>query len=547
MTSFSSINLSTSLNQQYGLCTCFRSHRLMVTSNVPFRTLLSAPHTLVYLTVGEIPTHHVSLKSMIKLSPSATIFSTSLLPHVEQLPAMTLLQRGHTGLMHCVSISRTYPSGITRFVSPALPDIAVSRSRKLRSSYERQDFLDTNSTDELLQHVSENVYWTRAWIVQELVLAQQVIICIGPLFLDLDDFDWRTRPKWESVPTIRINPFWRLNRIRCGRLFNDKLSIRKSLIRLIEYFHDKQCSDPRDRIFSLLSIVRGEGEDLEVDYGLSRAELAFEVLRKCERSLCLCTAILVAQTLQLDIDGLEPDLRLLPCLEFCIKDIPVSSDFSQGRQRGVWEECVRSGLDFGATCRCSALYPWRLNPYLTYLDNAESLHRRPTQMEDITFRPVEGLDDIYIVRISLSFLATIVQHPVELCPDVQYKSKSDRFPVGYPRICYATDPLQPPGATDSSSLFVRLQSQPSGPVEKQSPAEYERFSWKQYSASILDAVKALRSSPLISIGRKYLWRDDPISGRIRSALIDNKEWLEVLEFERRKNGRDMNGFRYGLY
>ena len=433
------------------------------------------------------------------------------------------------------------------WLGPALPDIAVSRSRKLRSSYERQDFLDTNSTDELLQHVSENVYWTRAWIVQELVLAQQVIICIGPLFLGLDDFDWRTRPKWESVPTIRINPFWRLNRIRCGRLFNDKLSIRKSLIRLIEYFHDKQCSDPRDRIFSLLSIVRGEGEDLEVDYGLSRAELAFEVLRKCERSLCLCTAILVAQTLQLDIDGLEPDLRLLPCLEFCIKDIPVSSDFSQGRQRGVWEECVRSGLDFGATCRCSALYPWRLNPYLTYLDNAESLHRRPTQMEDITFRPVEGLDDIYIVRISLSFLATIVQHPVELCPDVQYKSKSDRFPVGYPRICYATDPLQPPGATDSSSLFVRLQSQPSGPVEKQSPAEYERFSWKQYSASILDAVKALRSSPLISIGRKYLWRDDPISGRIRSALIDNKEWLEVLEFERRKNGRDMNGFRYGLY
>lgn len=116
MTSFSSINLSTSLNQQYGLCTCSRSHRLMVTSSVPFRTLLSAPHTLVYLTVGEIPTHHVSLKSMIKLSPSATIFSTSLLPHVEQLPAMTLLQRGHTGLMHCVSISRTYPSGITRFV-----------------------------------------------------------------------------------------------------------------------------------------------------------------------------------------------------------------------------------------------------------------------------------------------------------------------------------------------------------------------------------------------------------------------------------------------
>ena len=48
------------------------------------------------------------------------------------------------------------------WLGPALPDIAVSRSRKLRSSYERQDFLDTNSTDELLQHVSENVYWTRA-------------------------------------------------------------------------------------------------------------------------------------------------------------------------------------------------------------------------------------------------------------------------------------------------------------------------------------------------------------------------------------------------
>lgn len=62
------------------------------------------------------PNPHVSLKSTVKLSPSATIFSTSLLPHVEQLPAMTLLQRGHTGLMHCVSISRTYPSGITRFV-----------------------------------------------------------------------------------------------------------------------------------------------------------------------------------------------------------------------------------------------------------------------------------------------------------------------------------------------------------------------------------------------------------------------------------------------
>jgi hypothetical protein len=65
-----------------------------------------------------------------------------------------------------------------------------------------------------------------------------------------------------------------------------------SLIYLLQKFRAKECSDPRDRVFSLLALC-GEGAELQVDYAATLEDLGKAIHRACSASFCLCAVYMV--------------------------------------------------------------------------------------------------------------------------------------------------------------------------------------------------------------------------------------------------------------
>jgi hypothetical protein len=70
----------------------------------------------------------------------------------------------------------------------------------------------------------------------------------------------------------------------------------KTLISLLDKFRDKECELPRDRIYSLLSLC-SEFQLPEIDYDQLDEDLAYDVLNRSDEPLCVCSSLLVAQTL----------------------------------------------------------------------------------------------------------------------------------------------------------------------------------------------------------------------------------------------------------
>jgi hypothetical protein len=61
------------------------------------------------------------------------------------------------------------------------------------------------------------------------------------------------------------------------------------LFHLLEKLRDKQCSNPRDRIFSLLALC-SDCVNLKVDYDIPALDMALSILKGCENSLCFCSS-----------------------------------------------------------------------------------------------------------------------------------------------------------------------------------------------------------------------------------------------------------------
>jgi hypothetical protein len=138
----------------------------------------------------------------------------------------------------------------------------------------------------------------------------------------------------------------------------------QSLISLLTRFRVKQCHDTRDRIFSLLSLSSNEGRGLKIDYNITRFDLALQVLLECKQSLCFCSAVVVVQTLGLDINDHDPR-RTQWYLEFdVIRDFVNYETALQYRylhsyhrsQPPDGENYPGYGYSFQDTCESTSLY-----------------------------------------------------------------------------------------------------------------------------------------------------------------------------------------------
>ncbi|KAH6858890.1 heterokaryon incompatibility protein-domain-containing protein [Alternaria rosae] len=139
-------------------------------------------------------------------------------------------------------------------------------------------------------------YWNRAWITQEVQLAQKVTLLAKTVevdyrllrstdrkFLTIEHHDRRSRiPTHWMVPPRR--PSW--------------LPSKPSLIYVMSEFGYKRCHDIRDRVYSLLALC-DDGSDVQVDYNTSVERLARHTLECCGRSFCLCSMRIVHDVLHL--------------------------------------------------------------------------------------------------------------------------------------------------------------------------------------------------------------------------------------------------------
>jgi hypothetical protein len=77
------------------------------------------------------------------------------------------------------------------------------------------------------------------------------------------------------------------------------------LVENMWHFQSKECSDPRDKAYSLLYLSR-DTANLKVDYHTSTAQFALDLLRERADPFCLCLMKLLLQSLRVDKDRLPP-------------------------------------------------------------------------------------------------------------------------------------------------------------------------------------------------------------------------------------------------
>jgi hypothetical protein len=148
-------------------------------------------------------------------------------------------------------------------------------------SYQRYEMRDDFNSCE---------YWSRAWITQEIALAKQVTFMAQNVERDEEVVESsRDRCSVTARHLNRLMPPARNNK----------------LLALLDIHKKKQCSNLRDRIFSLLALC-DDAAELKVDYETSDYELAKYVLRSCTTTLCFCAVAAVASSLELHDEAGDP-------------------------------------------------------------------------------------------------------------------------------------------------------------------------------------------------------------------------------------------------
>jgi hypothetical protein len=148
---------------------------------------------------------------------------------------------------------------------------------------------------EALQSLCDHVYWKRAWITQEFLLARRNTLMAGDAELNLSPAFWYAL--WANDPNVN------------SALSQQKQHLRKiermvtapsgNLLDLLHAYRDKDCTIPRDRLFSLLALC-GDATALSVDYETPAPELARNLLKLIGGSICLCGIHALFDALELE-------------------------------------------------------------------------------------------------------------------------------------------------------------------------------------------------------------------------------------------------------
>ncbi|MBE3048619.1 HET domain-containing protein [Candidatus Bathyarchaeota archaeon] len=169
----------------------------------------------------------------------------------------------------------------------ALRLLATADPAQLRSVYMPYTYsFQKSEFSEALIPFLESDYWTRMWIVQEFVLARDVVFASGPVLVPWDRankvfpevYGYHARSGYGSAATL-VNE-------RRQQMFRQKQGVHPNLHELVRRFGLLECSDPRDKIFALSGLLGASSEDvLIVDYSLTPAQLSIKTLKLASKSV----------------------------------------------------------------------------------------------------------------------------------------------------------------------------------------------------------------------------------------------------------------------
>lgn len=133
---------------------------------------------------------------------------------------------------------------------------------------------------EAIESVLKRSYWTRVWIIQEVMMAKEIDLQCGNVILSWEKF----AECCNSIALVLlVGTPQRLVSERASRLDNEEQLLKQTLESLISRYRKSQCSDPRDRIFALISLAAdcASGCGLKADYSLPRFELLVKTVHFC--------------------------------------------------------------------------------------------------------------------------------------------------------------------------------------------------------------------------------------------------------------------------
>lgn len=176
-----------------------------------------------------------------------------------------------------------------RYRTAGVSSTAVGQNRFRSSSQEqplREDFL-------------ANEYWSRAWITQEIFLAQSVNLIFENEVLSFDCLQNQVETRTNSGPSPELIRFRdMLNSLRpySQSYDSNRLGRGSQFAHTLHGLGAKQCSIPRNRIFFILPHYKWS-DRIRVDYGSTDADLAIAIRNSLHESLTFCSSTTVAQSL----------------------------------------------------------------------------------------------------------------------------------------------------------------------------------------------------------------------------------------------------------
>lgn len=175
--------------------------------------------------------------------------------------AMNLLQESYEFLLSLEGGPTSYPS----------PTASLTQNDKMTKWWDEVTDL------EVVRRLLEREYWSRVWIVQEVVLAAQVIICCGSKSIPWNALICNSREFCYLPIAFQVDVF---ARSIPARLNDQRISRQLSSCNLLEILQQCQACrfhDPRDKIFGFLGISDDCKGQLQADYSKSAYEVCKEV------------------------------------------------------------------------------------------------------------------------------------------------------------------------------------------------------------------------------------------------------------------------------
>jgi hypothetical protein len=195
--------------------------------------------------------------------------------------------------------------------------------------------------------VVDDQYWTRAWITQEILLAQNLKFLVNDLevtpmqiarfvlrhlryinnlegnaSIDTENWDSKTHVFEDYIYSV----CHREPRLHAGKLISyfTRLPGRQSY-----HFHDK--------VYSLLSLA-SDASSIKVDYRVSRSELLYQVMSIYKTKMCICAWFYMADMLDCchvpDAKGRDGGSSITPVFRLPMK--PIHADFVMGENPNDW-------------------------------------------------------------------------------------------------------------------------------------------------------------------------------------------------------------------